>query len=277
MSEIPGEGTSVQTRNTQAIEHVFAMRKSGHHAIAAWLQACYEEAGKSVLFANSVYNEHLHQEGRQPDPTPQSLWEDAAPFNVMIANYQEIAYSARGSIPAYNFLQSGFTGLRTRDTVVVRDFYSMAASRLHYIDERRTQGINSGMTALDWSAVGRCWIDLATTVLGADADNPLLVGVAYNKWFTDSEYRRELAAKYNLPNSEKTLDDVPSLSGGSSFDGLNRHGSARAMNVLRRWDDLSTQLLPEYLGVIAIQRGEIDDLNSQLFGFGYAEVVEALS
>lgn len=277
MSGTPAEGAPAPARNTDAIEHVFAMRKSGHHAVAAWLQACHEEAGSSVLFANSVYNGHLNQVGREPDPTPQSLWEEAAPFRVLIANYQEIAYGARHSIPAYNFLQPGSTGLPARDTVVVRDFYSMAASRLHYIDERRARGVNSGMTALEWPAVGQCWMDLATTLLRADDDNPLLVGIAFNRWFTDAGYREALAAQYGLPNSDKTLEEVPDLSGGSSFDGLSQHGSARTMNVLRRWDDLSPQLVPEYLGIIAARRGELDDLNNQLFGFGYAEVAQALA
>jgi hypothetical protein len=278
MSEMLEVATPTLTRNTEAVEHVFAMRRSGHHAVIAWLQAGYEETGRSVLFANSVYDEHLSYEGQEPDRTPQALWEEAESFDVMIPNYQEVAYSARETIPTYNFLQPDSTGLPARDTVVVRDFYSMVASRLHYMDRYGTEGAEQAkMAAMDPLAVAQCWIDLATTVSRAEDGDPSPIGIVFNRWFTDPVYREELAAKYGLPNSKETLDEVSPLSGGSSFDGLSQQGNARAMNVLRRWSDLSPRLLPGYFEAIGVHRDEIDELNNRLFGFGHADVVATLS
>lgn len=274
----PDRGTPDICRQTRAIEHVFALRRSGHHAVIAWLQSCYELSGSSVIFANSVYDNHLGNHGQSTDKSPQFWWNAASSSNILITDYQDVAYNKRGNSPTYDFLQSDNTCIPNRDTVVVRDFYSVAASRLRFIRSPERAGTRAQkMSALSWQAVSERWSDHARLVAeAAETGNSDTVGVNFINWYSDSRYRERLAETYGLPNSDESLNSVPLFGQGSSFDGLNAQGNARSMKVLRRWESLDGELVSPYRRLIDETRHSIDGLNRQLFGFGYDEVVETL-
>jgi hypothetical protein len=242
------------------------------------LQDCYRAKGLTTHHENSVFNEHLGWELHSPDPDPQDIWQAAANANVLMANYEDVAYGSRSTSPVYNALQTKSTGLPTRDTVVVRDWYNMVASRLKYIADAKAINRYTITAALDWPTVADRWVDHATTLIEAPQDTSSFVGINYNRWLTDKEYRERLAASYALPNSETTLDTVSTYGLGSSFDGSNRSGNARSMNLLRRWENLGTdELSAAYLDAIDAGGVAVDGLNRQLFGFGRAEVANALA
>jgi hypothetical protein len=264
-------------RATQRIEHIFGLRRTGHHAVLAWLQDCYHAEGLTTRHENSVFNEHLGWELHSPDPEPQVVWRAAANADVLVVNYEDIAYGSRNTSPVYNALQTRNTNLPTRDTVVVRDWYNMVASRLKYIADAKAINRYTITAALDWAAVANRWLDHATMLIDTPQDTSSFVGISYNRWLTDREYRENLAASYGLSNSETTLDTVSSFGLGSSFEGLDKNDGVRAMNLLRRWENLETdELQTAYL--IAINAGgvAVDGINRRLFGFDRAEVVSAL-
>lgn len=273
--------TANHTREAQAsiqkVEHIFGLRRAGHHAVLAWLQDCYQAGGLTTYHENSVYNEHLGWELHFPDPAPQDVLRSAAYTDILIPNYEDVAYSSRRASPVYNMLQTPNTSLPTRDTVVVRDWYNMVASRLKYIEDAKAADRYTITAALNWPTVASLWMDHATTLINAPADTSSFVGVNYNYWLTDRGYRESLAANYGLPNSESTLNIVSSFGRGSSFDGLDKDGSAMTMNLLRRWEDLETdELRAAYLTAIDAGGVAIDGLNQYLFGFGRAEVIDTL-
>ena len=87
--------------------------------------------------------------------------------------------------------------------------------------------------------------------------------LAYNRWFSDSDYRRHLAERFGFRRrcGGQPWQHVPSRGGGSSFDGRRFTNRAQEMAVLNR-----------YAGFVddAEWRGHFDDevvaLACELFG-----------
>jgi hypothetical protein len=62
-----------------------------------------------------------------------------------------------------------------------------------------------------------------------------LVVANYNRWFSDAEYRNELAGAFGFSVSGQSYEFVPSHGGGSSFTGTAMNGRGADMQVLERW------------------------------------------
>ena len=242
----------------------------------AWLHDCYNAAGVTTTHANNIFSAHLSLD--LPDPSPSEVWDWAKTSEILIADYQDLAYDQRYSAPTYAELQTTNIAVPTRDTVIVRNWYSVVASRLTYIAKRRdTANPSKIMAASDWPTTAERWINHASILGQTSASDGRLVGVNYDSWCADQAYRECLAGRYGVANSESTLDEVPDYGSGSSFDGLSTNGDARSMNVLRRWENLKPELIEAYLNTINIERLTMDGLNKELFGFGYSEVVQSIS
>jgi hypothetical protein len=88
------------------------------------------------------------------------------------------------------------------------------------------------------------------------------VPASYNRWFTDEEYREDLARSLDLQRWDRDVDRVAKWGGGSSFDGDDYDGHARDMRVLERWkvviDDERYRAL--------IDDPELQELSDRIFG-----------
>lgn len=107
--------------------------------------------------------------------------------------------------------------------VQLRDPYNWFSS-LH-------QGMNSRAIAWRPSSPLDLWKDYARHCLTCE------LWINYNQWFSDPNYRRTLAARFEFQKHRdgEPWQHVPGRGGGSSFDG-NRLGSqAQAMAVLERY------------------------------------------
>ncbi len=62
--------------------------------------------------------------------------------------------------------------------------------------------------------------------------------ISFNRWFGEVRERRMLSHQLGLQHSDRNLNAVSSVSGGSSFDGVRHHGSAQKMKVLHRWESM---------------------------------------
>jgi hypothetical protein len=60
-------------------------------------------------------------------------------------------------------------------------------------------------------------------------------GINYNKWFSSSEYRREIEADFGFDKNDKSMTKVLKYGSGSSFDGNKFDGKAQNMKTLERW------------------------------------------
>ncbi len=90
-----------------------------------------------------------------------------------------------------------------------------------------------------------------------------LVDVNFNRWTQEAPYRAELARRLAIPYSEKGVDEVPTIGGGSSFNRTAFDGMGSHMQVLDRW--LKFRENPHFLRVAECP--EIRRLCRRYFGF----------
>ncbi|WP_293124224.1 hypothetical protein [Okeania sp. SIO1I7] len=127
------------------------------------------------------------------------------------------------------------------DLLIIRDPFNLFASRLKISSKAaHFLSVNSpNKTMID------LWIDYAKEYLGET--NYLKhnkVCVNYNQWFTDVEYRRNIADKLQMEFSDVGINKVAGQGGGSSFEGKEFDGKATSMDVLNRWKKVADN--PQY-------------------------------
>jgi len=247
------------------VHHIFAQRRSGHHAVIDQLLTGYEDAGVAALHINDVC--------RQPDTSDtDSIVEAAEGYGALIINYEDVSYGDR-------HVSGPYAGVRTRaeqathhDMVLVRDWYNLAASRLFKAVVSQECGQYVPIQDVPWEETRRRWLEHAS-LASKEPDQPLVV--RYNTWFSDPEYRAGLNASYGLPVPSDSVGQVARIGRGSSFDGLRFDGDAQKMNVLERWRDLRPDMLPAYVALVTDD--EIDHVSRNVFGWGQRRVLGALA
>ena len=128
--------------------------------------------------------------------------------------------------------------------LIIRDPYNMFASR-YARETSRTNPITGEfqhpeISKCRWTplkgwtspAAIRCWKDHAT-----EAIRPTFVDVVikYNNWFSDAEYRKQIAEELGLNFTDKGINKINLVGEGSSFDGVKYQDNASKMNVLHRY------------------------------------------
>lgn len=257
---------------THTINHIFGLRRSGHHAVIGWLQGCYEDSGETTYHENSVFNRHLWHAKNWPDPSPGTILSRASGSDVLMVSYEDVDIGRSNESPVYATLQPPEYKQKIKSTVIVRDWFNMAASRLTYqatcMDIGKYDGLIFG---LDWTDLEARWLDYANLV-NKSSD---YIGVNYNRWHTDIAYREKIAEQYELPDSDRRIDDVPDFASGSSFDSRTMHGRGKSMNVLQRWDDLRPDLLRRYKSLI--NNPVFGEINMRLFGIDQDLVLDRVN
>ncbi|HHP7232207.1 MAG TPA: hypothetical protein ACFCUY_15270 [Xenococcaceae cyanobacterium] len=93
-------------------------------------------------------------------------------------------------------------------------------------------------------------------------DNSRVACANYNRWFSEPEYRIDLAKKLGFSTSEKPHERLSNRGGGSSFDGLKYKSNASSMKVLERWKVFQDD--PFYQEIFT--DSELVELAIQVFG-----------
>jgi hypothetical protein len=106
--------------------------------------------------------------------------------------------------------------------VLVRDPYNLFASR------SRDKRID-----LAGHEAKKLYKSHMNTVMN-DSD---FVGINYNRWFAEKEYRKRLAVRLNIPFTDEGISAII-WPGESTFDGSDYDGRAQEMNVFERWKQL---------------------------------------
>ncbi|MGD1949914.1 MAG: hypothetical protein ACFB14_09735 [Leptolyngbyaceae cyanobacterium] len=204
------------------------LRRSGNHAVLHWLRAQIPNA----KFLNNVsvdtspfrhYHLHFPHKGFHDE-----AWGKFQPKDCFIYSYEDhsLAAIARSRTETRHNLYVGKTQARY-DVLVLRDPFNLLASRLkkEYLDVKTND-----------SSLVEMWIEHAKEYLGETnyLTNQKVV-INYNRWFSEADYRQEIAAALNLDFSDAGLDYVSSYGGGSSFDEQGMSGNAQTMNVTCRW------------------------------------------
>jgi hypothetical protein len=86
--------------------------------------------------------------------------------------------------------------------------------------------------------------------------------VSFYEWFASPVYRIALARQFGVAISGEAFQSVPSIGGGSSFDGIRLDGCAQKMRVLERWKVCWGD--PEYRTIFNDRR--LVELSEAVFG-----------
>lgn len=79
------------------------------------------------------------------------------------------------------------------------------------------------------------WVSQCREALGQTSylSDPLVVN--YDRWFSEAEYRRELSARLGYAGPDPGIGETADFGGGSSFSGFEFRNRAEQMDVLNRW------------------------------------------
>lgn len=94
------------------------------------------------------------------------------------------------------------------------------------------------------------------------ATDESLVKVIYDKWFINSEYRRDIEKILGIPENDNGMERIHHMGGGSSFDGQSLQRNAQEMKVLKRWWDY--RLDDKFLDIINDK--ELLEIRQEIFG-----------
>jgi len=214
---------------------VFGMRRSGNHAICAWLAGHFPDGvfymgdvkrygrldpylkGESArLFANPLYGqEPWIQREYNPGMTIIHTYEDYLPTQAELRTYK----------PRGKHFQ----------LYILRDPFNLFASRLKMADK--------GFAGWPGTLIVPQWIQFASRY-EAVRDQCMVpttgtpVAVLFNSWHVSNPARRYLEHDLGkLPESDQYFQHVVNTSGiGSSFDGVAFDGNATDMPVTQRWE-----------------------------------------
>lgn len=215
---------------------IFAMKRSGQHAIIQWL---IDQHDGALYFRNNILNSgrtnqriiyrNVPEEDRIEDQQGNFCDKQCFMFNVEDPKLGKV----QKQLKKHDELPWG-ESKKIFKVLIVRDAYNLFASRLLKGRQIKKMKLFFGKdAALQWMQ----HIDEysgETCHLGND-----LIKINFNRWFIDKQYRKRIAEQLELKFTDKGINTVSSFGDGSSFDGLKYNGNASKMKVLERWKDVA--------------------------------------
>jgi hypothetical protein len=251
--------------NVNNVYHVFAQRRSGHHAIIRWLTEGLENTGVGVGFENDICRKRQNVK---------EVLGTMITANAVVINYEDVAYSHRKSpeLPYCEAREYG-SGAQHYDILVARDWYNLVASRMYKRVDAMIKGQYVPIQDMHWAEVCEQWAELVQIGL-SDVHEDGMTFINYNEWVDNEKYRETLSARLGLVDPDTAMSQVAPMGRGSSFDGMSLDGNAQCMDVKRRWLYLHEAMVPIYRNVVT--DSVISEMNTALFGFGQDVVLESL-
>ncbi len=248
---------------------VAGMKRTGNHAIINWVKS--QHTGE-VGFLNNVSaneNPYRYKYENLQDNFPEHKWAiehnrkqaqgNFIKRDCLIYSYEDFSLDkiASDKFEHNHDLYLGKSAIRY-DILIIRDPFNLLASRLKTSykvpDFLSVNSQNKTMIDL--------WIDYVKEYLGETnylKHNKICIN--YNQWFTDIEYRRQIAEKLQMEFSDAGIDRVSGQGGGSSFEGKQFDGKATSMDVLNRWQKFCDD--PQYKQFF---NQEVFEYSEQIFG-----------
>jgi|18_taG_2_1085343.scaffolds.fasta_scaffold57896_1 hypothetical protein len=226
------------------IIRVWAIRRSGHHAVINWIKGCLEQEN-SVGLVNALF----------------------MPFHKKTFDgYQEIIKNKPDYL-IYNIEDESFNKMRDgRDTrlvdklneynlpkkvdheiYVMRDPFNCFASRLVASKVRPTVTKKLGAVS---ERVINLYLEYFAKFQEKESTNEVFID--FNRWFSNRGYRVKLSKRFNVPFTDEGLGVVSTWGGGSSFDHYKyrKGGQGMKMDVLNRWKKLKGN--KKYMSIFSI-------------------------
>ena len=222
---------------------VHGMQRSGNHAIINWMIA-----QRKMVFFNNIYpiKHVLERRIEIRENREYRSWYEAELHRKYGGIIGAIKRPFKRRYPTLVSLEDHRLDLQPFshppaerwNVLILRDPRNLFASRIHrawkvehpaYPREMNDQMIR----------VIETWKEHAREFLGDTSVLSRRVGIYFNLWFNNENYRREVSARLELPFSDRGKEEVTAYGGGSSFDGKSFHGKSDEMKVLERYQMLS--------------------------------------
>ena len=220
--------------------YIVGLRRSGIHLVANWVASQFTDS----YVQNNANLLMLH------NSPPTALLEAQAQV-IVLEDHPATETLAR--IRDDNKLKETLGDDHQEHRVLLlRDPYNMAASRIKHYDLLSAKG-----RWIDKRGALGMWVQYAEEF---QKDRPV-VGILYNRFVIDKEYREELSARIGGTFSDTAMDKVDPNGLGSSFDGLKFQGRGSEMKTDERWR--------EYQHIQAFKdmfTPEVENLVTDIFG-----------
>ena len=222
--------------------HVYGIQRTGQHAIISWLIGHFDEAGFKNCMTSA--GERRSQTGIEPPywyfNKGNLDWEESNEFRN-IDNFifgTEFSMGRFALNPNLNDQKLNIASSFSKD-VFSKNRYNLMVIRNPY---------NHYASIISWRFNSRLrppgkftsyWKEYAKLFLGEPGGLPgNRIGVVFDKWFEDKQYRMKISELLNIPFSDSRLNVVMKIgyknSWGSSFDKMNLKQEAQKMDVLNR-------------------------------------------
>ena len=229
------------------------LSRSGTHAICQWIMA---QAEGRLCYLNCTEGKANPYQTARPMASGWPYEVNYSEFDIeaeqagrfsqkdyLIFGHED-SFLGHACSPQYERQHDQWVGESAEryDVLILRDPFNLFASRL-----RQPHQMVKPKTAVRiWKQHARQFLQRPDRL----RHTPVLIN--YNQWFTDVDYRRQVAQQMGLRFTDEGRDRVPTVFGGSSFDGLQYDGRASQMKVLERWrywidDEAYTSLFDEEL------------------------------
>jgi hypothetical protein len=237
---------------------LFGLKRSGNHALTHWLM---EQLGSGTVHLNDVNTEDPFESCREINIRGLRSFCTYRGLSSITARWRTMEYSKNRLDVDWDAIRnhSPKSGLiisyenRSLDTEIYTRFCNRhdemvgkSEQRFHVVLLR--DAFNLFASQYQASFIQSADIEEGIGIykqyaeLFLDPDKQIerkTICVNYNQWFQDSRYRIELGKQFGLDIDGKAYRTVPSIGGGSSFEGVSKQGNGHRMDVLQRWKRLS--------------------------------------
>lgn len=250
----------------------FGLMRSGNHGVISWL--CRNMPSRA-LFLNNVthFRDPFSNQHNAVIPNTYSYLnplteETIAKFRSMKKDFLVYSYENLNLLQLKNreLVQDRErligTSRRLARIVLIRDLWNNLASRAKLLEKqnRSPEDVN---TILEGTA--RLWKIYAHEVLGRTKLLGDAIVIQYNRWTVDEDYRAGLLKAIGLKVINPSIDHVPNVGGGSSFDGTSLSGAAKSMRTDNRFHHLYQDRFAAVLERLRSDK-ELIALNEEIFG-----------
>lgn len=265
---IPGIERISGKKTNRKVIRVLALPRSGHHAVISWI--IYQHGEKYCFLNNPVVEEN-------PFLTAREVGSDLAGEGRLSGVDMAILRARRKDLMIYN--REGFplergaaigwaeapnrhigkSGNRTT-VLILRDAFNFLASVMRWSRGTRHQPDRRAIANLVEQ-----WKDHAREYLGETTFLREKVKINYNLWFSEEDYRKQLAEEIGFrfkPGGTKGVPKVGPVVWGDTFDGMRFDGRAQEMKVMERWKHFEED--PFYRELFL--DSEVAELSEKIFG-----------
>ncbi len=264
---------------------VFGLKRSGNHAIIHWL---LHHMGQRTVHLNDVTSESPYDSCTEINTSGLPLFRSKLRirdlYRKLVRNHDVIEYSKHDEAVDWNAIRA----FSPKDCLVLSYENSLLENNAYaeYIEQHDMHVGRSEqryrvvvlrdafnlfasqrgawfMTTKDTERCVEIYKQYAEIFLdSAKQEEYNVICVNYNQWFLSPNYRIHLARRFGVNINGEPFQKVPTIAGGSTFDGTSKDGSAQEMRVLERWKQYRAD--PEYRGLFEDIR--LVELSEAIFG-----------